>query len=163
MKWLWRCLLVSLTLFGHPSRVIVISEGSGVSPSNPYGHLPLGSNGPHLVEGLDAAGQRSAAAFVAQLFPEEKVAWLAAYQGSNRAIETLLPLANTHFPKEAATDVYLYTSPLIRQYTPQELSQLKKDLVETKEGNVIICWKQEEMDVIKHHLEALQVLYFEFK
>ena len=79
------------------------------------------------------------------LFPGEKIAWVAAYADNYKAIETLLPLANALFPKQAPSDVYTYTSSVIRQYSPKTFSTLKKDLLDTPGRNVVLCWKRVDL------------------
>lgn len=154
--------MITIALWGAPDRLIVIAEGSGVSETNPYRNVPMGPNGPLLGEKLDAKGQRRAAALVQQLHPKEKCSWVGAYEGSSRALQTLLPLANAHFPKEAPTSFYVYSAPSIREYSPNHLLPLKRDLLNTDGGNVILCCKRSEIADLLHFLSTLHPVFLDY-
>ena len=162
MKYSLLLLMLTATLWGAPHRLIIIAEGSGVSETHPYRNVPLGPNGPLLGEGLDAKGQRRAAALVQQLYPQEKCSWVGAYEGSPRAQQTLLPLANAHFPKEAPTSFYVYSASSIREYSSSHLLSLKRDLLNTDGGNVILCWKRSEIADLLHVLDTLHPVFLDY-
>lgn len=150
------------TLWGAPHRLIIIAEGSAVSETNPYRNVPMGPKGPLLGAGLDAKGQQRSAALVAQLYPQEKCSWVGAYEGSPYAMQTLLPLANAHFPRQAPISFYDYTAPSVREYSPNTLLRLKRDLLNTDGGNVILCWKRREIADLLHFLDTFHPVFLDF-
>lgn len=149
-------------LWGIPDRLIIIAEGSSVAPTNRFGMLSLGAKGPLLNESLDAAGQRRAASLVALLYPKEKCAWIGAYEGDSKAMQTLLPLANAHFPNDAPTTVYQYSSQAIHQISPHNLIRLKRALTNTDGGNVILCWKRSEIALLLHDLQTFHPVFLDY-
>lgn len=155
-------LFTCTALWGAPDRVIIIVEGRSVSDESPYGTFPLSPNGPLLNESLNALGQIRAASLVERIYPNEKFVWIGTYEGNNKAIQTLLPLANAHFPKDAPTSVYSYSAPSIQEVSPYHLQKLKKTLNTLDGGNVILCWKRDEIPLLLQELQLFDPLFLDY-
>ena len=148
MKRIGFFLLFCLTLLGSPKQIIVIPEAE-----RPKEHLdtPVGPHGPLLGQGISSQGQRRAASLVEYffhkgiLFHGEKVGLVAACKENFRTIETIAPLTNVLYPKEAPASIFNYVPISIRLYSTQEIQELKKDLSKIKGENIIICWKKEDI------------------
>ncbi len=162
MKKLGLALFICTVLWGAPDRVIVIAEGKGVSQTSQYGTLPLSPNGPLVGDSLNAAGQIRAAFLVKRIYPNEKYVWMGSYEGDDKAMQTLLPFANVHFPKDAPSSVYQYSAPSIQQVSPYHLAKLKRVLNIIDGGNVILCWKRSQIPTLLLELQLFNPIFLDY-